>query len=136
MSYIACSGAIDIYNNTWGHTAPQKNTTYKGVVTYFNAQHGEYGGTGVHVLEYYLNDDSIYGPYIHDLIINYFRDNDKFHISNDNYNRYKLELYPKIKVIDDGWVYESEITIRNYVLYVKKPVKKFQLYSFRKENNK
>lgn len=126
-------GTENVFHSTWGHYAPKKNVSYNGYITLFNSQHGEDGGSGIKILEYVF-DGLDGGPYLHDAIINYFYNPDRFHIIGDDYNKYKLELVPNVIQIEDGWIYEMEVTFRNYRFYHKKPKKVYQLKGFRDAN--
>lgn len=89
------SGAQAIYNNTWGHYAPKKNTSYKGIIRFVLTDHSQYGSQPI-ITEYdFLN---LEGPYIHDVLFRAVCDWDKENLEN-------------------GAVYEIKVTFRNYCFY-------------------
>ena len=86
-----------VFNNTWGHTAPQKNISYKGLIRFVLTDHSHYGCQPI-VLEYdFPNLDA--GPYIHDAL---FSDVCNWNKTND---------------LESGVIYERIITFRNYRFY-------------------
>ncbi len=96
--YMGCAGAQAVYNDTWGHFAPVKNVSYKGVVRYTYTDHSQYGIQAI-ILEY--NFPNLSGPYIHDIL---FGD-----ACSDNWKT------------EENGVFEREITFRNYRFYYGKP---------------
>lgn len=106
MSYIGevrvLIGGDDVWNNTWGHYAPHKNTSYKGFIRVMNPHHGGNNGWGMTLLEYNLAGlDS--GPYIHDAAYKFIDelDQDQF---------------------EQGAIYDIPVTFRNYRIYSSKPI--------------
>ena len=97
-----CSGHIDIFHNTWGHTSPHKNVSYKGKVRFTLTDHSEYGCQPIILLYDFKN---LEGPYIHDFL---FED-----ICNWN----------KHKELETGVIYERTLTFRNYRFYYGKIMK-------------
>jgi hypothetical protein len=89
-------GYADIFNKTWGHMAPEKNTSYKGVVRFVITDHSEYGCQPI-ILEY--DFPNLHGPYIHD------------------------ELFESVcggsnwENLETGVIYERFLTFRNYRFY-------------------
>lgn len=90
------AGYAAIFNDTWGHLSPKKNTSYKGKVRFVFTDHSEYGCQAI-ILEY--DFPNLNGPYIHDEL---FRD------VTDNSEQWQGET---------GIIYEREITFRNYRFY-------------------
>lgn len=87
-----------VFNNTWGHTAPVKNTSYKGIVRFTKTDHSHYGCQPI-ILQYEF--PNLEGPYIHDELFNNVCDWDT-------------------ETLKDGAVYERVVTFRNYRLYLGK----------------
>lgn len=94
--YLGCSGAQAIFDDTWGHFAPVKNTSYKGKVRFVLTDHGHYGRQPI-ILQY--DFPNLQGPYIHDVLFN-------------DVCEWKTE-----KLLETGVVYETLITFRNYRFY-------------------
>lgn len=94
--YLGCSMAQAIYNNTWGHFSPHKNTSYKGIVRFALTDHSEYGSQPIIITYDFQN---LSGPYIHNVL---FKD-----VHNWNKNE---QLKP-------GVIYEIKLTFRNYRFY-------------------
>lgn len=89
------TGYARAFDNTWGHMAPEKNTSYKGLIRFTLTDHSQYGCQPIIMLYEFEN---LYGPYIHDF------------------------LFDKICDIDTtdfvkGAVYEMALTFRNYRFY-------------------
>ena len=90
-----------VFNNTWGHLAPQKNVSYPGMIRFCMTDHSEYGCQPI-ILQYeFPNLES--GPYIHDALFEDCR----------NWKTESLEV---------GGIYEVKLTFRNYRWYYSKPV--------------
>lgn len=90
-----------MFDNTWGHFAPQKNISYKGIVRFTKTDHSHYGRQPIIITYDFPN---LEGPYIHDYLFNDVCD----------WNTEKLE---------DGGIYEVVLTFRNYRFYYGKPKK-------------
>lgn len=84
-----------VFNNTWGHLTPHKNTSYRGIVRFTLTDHSEYGCQPI-VLQYEFAN--LEGPYIHDELFSNVCD----------WNTAELET---------GVIYEMELTFRNYRFY-------------------
>jgi hypothetical protein len=95
-AYLGCSGAQAVFNDTWGHFSPVKNTSYKGKVRFVLTSHSEYGSQPI-ILDYEF--PNLQGPYIHSVL---FNDVCEWKESE------KLEI---------GVVYEIILTFRNYRFY-------------------
>ncbi len=95
-AYLGCSGAQQIFNDTWGHFSPIKNTSYKGKVRFVLTDHGQYGRQPI-VIEY--NFPNLEGPYIHDVL---FSD---------------ICEWNKQENLETGIIYERILTFRNYRFY-------------------
>lgn len=93
-----------IFNNTWGHYAPQKNTSYKGIVRFIITDHSQYGCQPI-ILQYEF--PNLEGPYIHDELFN-------------DCNNWKSH-----DELETGAIYERCLTFRNYRWYYGKIVKIF-----------
>lgn len=89
-------GYASIFNNTWGHYAPQKNVSYKGVVRFVLTDHSHYGCQPI-ILQYEF--PNLEGPYIHDELFNDVSD------------------WTKTESLTTGIIYERVITFRNYRFY-------------------
>lgn len=96
-------GYAAIFNDTWGHMAPHKNTSYKGVVRFSMTDHSHYGCQPI-ILEYEF--PNLEGPYIHDELF----------MDVNNWEYQKLE----------PGIYERLLTFRNYRWYYGKIVKVFE----------
>lgn len=92
------SGYASVFNDTWGHMAPQKNTSYKGIIRFTMTDHSHYGCQPI-ILTY---DFPLDGPYIHDELFNSVCDWDT-------------------KSFKPGSIYEVILTFRNYRFYHGKP---------------
>lgn len=88
-------GAAVIFNNTWGHLAPEKNTSYKGLVRFVMTDHSHYGCQPIIIFYEFPN---LEGPYIHDFLFDKICDIETKHF-------------------EQGAVYEMLVTFRNYRLY-------------------
>lgn len=88
-----------VFNDTWGHYAPHKNTSYPGIVRFCYTDHSEYGCQPI-ILQY---DFNLNGPYIHDHLFE--------NISN---------LVPE--KLEPGAIYDVKLTFRNYRYYKSKPI--------------
>lgn len=93
------SYAEAVFNNTWGHTAPVKNTSYPGKVLFTITDHSQYGCQPI-ILTYDFN--GLRGPYIHNKL---FGD-----VCDWNTDEFK-----------PGEIYEIKMTFRNYRFYYSKP---------------
>ena len=93
---VQCSGAIGIFNDTWGHYAPKKNMSYKGKVRFVMTDHSSYGCQPI-ILQYEF--PNLEGPYIHDVLFSAVCD-----------------WYKKEEFIT-GVIYERTLTFRNYRFY-------------------
>ncbi len=102
--YLSCSGAQAVFNDTWGHYSPVKNTSYKGKVRFVLTDHSEYGCQPI-ILQYEF--PNLEGPYIHNVLFNDVCD------WNDN------------KDLETGVIYEIILTFRNYRFYYGKVSKVF-----------
>ena len=102
------SGGAAIYNNTWGHYAPLKNTSYKGVVTFIFTEHSQYGCQAI-IIDY--DFPNLTGPYIHDFLFEKILDLDS-------------------KEFDKGVVYKMHLTFRNYRFYYSNPVRVVQVNQY------
>lgn len=102
ISNVTCSGHIDMFYDTWGHTSPHKNVSYKGKVRFTLTDHSEYGCQPI-ILLYDFKD--LEGPDIHDFL---FED--------------ILNWEKEIK-LETGVIYERLLTFRNYRFYYGKIVK-------------
>lgn len=100
-AYLGCSGAQAIFDNTWGHTAPIKNVSYKGKVRFVLTDHSEYGCQPI-VLEY--DFPNLQGPYIHNVLFDNVCD------------------WTDIEDLETGVVYERILTFRNYRFYYGKVI--------------
>lgn len=89
-----------VFNNTWGHTAPQKNTSYPGIVRFCLTDHSHYGCQPI-ILTY--DFPNLSGPYLHDELFEYCMEWDK-------------------KGLEIGAIYEIKLTFRNYRWYYNKPI--------------
>lgn len=87
-----------VFNNTWGHFAPQKNISYKGKLRFVLTDHSQYGSQPI-ILEY--DFPNLTGPYIHDYLFN--------DVCEWTRNK-KHDLIT-------GTIYERELTFRNYRFY-------------------
>lgn len=94
--YLSCTEAQAVFDDTWGHFAPVKNTSYKGKVRFILTDHSHYGRQPI-VLQYEF--PNLEGPYIHDILFN--------DICEWNEDK-KLEI---------GVIYERVLTFRNYRFY-------------------
>lgn len=94
-------GARAIFNNTWGHYAPEKNTSYKGIVRFTLTNHSHYGCQPI-IIQYEF--PNLEGPYIHDALFN-------------DVHEWDYERFEK------GAVYEVALTFRNYRWYYGKVIK-------------
>ncbi len=92
-------GYASVFNNTWGHLAPQKNTSYKVKVRFCLTDHSHYGCQPI-ILTY--DSPNLEGPYFHDEL---FEDVCKWNT----------------KDLEEGKVYEINLTFRNYRFYYSKP---------------
>lgn len=102
------NGYASIFNNTWGHLAPEKNISYKGVVRFTMTDHSQYGCQPI-ILQY--DFPNLQGPYIHDELFNTVCDWETGHL-------------------EKGAVYERILTFRNYRFYfgkIKIIAKAFQI---------
>jgi hypothetical protein len=98
MSYIeAVIPAIGsykeaIYQYTWGHLAPQKNTSYKGKILFCVSG---YGNTGTSIIDSKFENlqDS---PWLYDAM---------------------QEYIDKWEKLEDGCIYRIDCTFRNYRFY-------------------
>lgn len=95
-AYLGCSGAQTVFNNTWGHYAPQKNTSYKGFVRFFKPEHGEYGRQCI-IIQYEFPNLS--GPYIHNVLFN------------------DICTWDEDQDLEDNVIYQRLLTFRNYRFY-------------------
>lgn len=95
--YLGCSGAQAIFDNTWGHFAPVKNTSYKGKVRFVLTNHSNYGSQPI-ILQY--DFPNLEGPYIHDVLF------------ND-----ACEWNTDLDKLETGVIYERILTFRNYRFY-------------------
>ncbi len=93
--YLGCSGAVSIFDNTWGHFAPVKNISYKGKVRFVLTDHSNYGSQPI-ILQY--DFPNLEGPYIHDVL---FSDICEWNDSE----------------LQTGVIYERILTFRNYRFY-------------------
>ncbi len=91
-------GAINIFNDTWGHYSPRKNTSYKGKVRFVLTDHSQYGCQPI-ILEYNFPD--LEGPYLHEELFDIVCEWD-------------------VSGLRKGVIYERELTFRNYRFYYKK----------------
>lgn len=91
-------GCAEVFNNTWGHFAPQKNVSYKGLVRFTITYHGEYGRQPI-ITQYEF--PNLTGPYIHDALFK----------NVCEWGNVKLE---------EGAIYERTLTFRNYRFYLGK----------------
>lgn len=87
---------IAVRNATWGHMAPEKNTSYKGFIRFTLTDHSHYGSQPIILLYDFPN---LYDPYIHDFLFDKICD--------------YLEMYDLKK----GGIYEQQLTFRNYRFY-------------------
>jgi hypothetical protein len=87
--------AARIFAQTWGHMAPKKNVSYKGVVRFVLTDHSHYGCQPIIVTYDFPNLD---GPYLHDELFQECLD----------WETDGLEI---------GKVYFRELTFRNYRFY-------------------
>jgi len=87
-----------VFNDTWGHMAPVKNTSYKGTVRFTMTDHSHYGCQPI-ILQY--DFPNLCGPYIHDKLFEDVCD---------------WETDKLLK----GAVYEIHLTFRNYRLFLGK----------------
>lgn len=85
-----------VFNNTWGHMAPQKNISYKGIVRFVLTDHSHYGCQPI-ILEY--DFPNLQGPYMHDELFNDVCD------------------WKKTDDLKSGVIYERTLTFRNYRFY-------------------
>jgi hypothetical protein len=90
------NGYATIFDGTWGHMAPQKNVSYKGVVRFTMTDHSQYGCQPI-ILQY--DFPNLEGPYIHDALFDAVCD-----WETDN--------------LAKGAVYERIVTFRNYRFYL------------------
>lgn len=97
-------GHASIFNNTWGHCAPEKNVSYKGIVRFVCTDHSQYGCQPI-ILQYEF--PNLDGPYIHDELFD----------DVCEWNR-KDQL-------ETGVIYERYLTFRNYRFYYGKINKVF-----------
>lgn len=88
-------GYAAIFNNTWGHMAPEKNVSYKGVVRFTMTDHSHYGCQPI-ILQYEF--PNLEGPYLHDELF-------------DNVCDWETTG------LTDGVIYERILTFRNYRWY-------------------
>lgn len=88
-------GYAAVFNNTWGHYSPHKNTSYKGKVRFVITDHSHYGCQPIIITYDFPNLD---GPYIHDELFN-------------DVNSWQTSY------LQNGVVYERELTFRNYRFY-------------------
>lgn len=88
-------GYAAIFDNTWGHMAPEKNTSYKGKVRFTLTDHSHYGRQPIILFYHFPN---LEGPYIHDELFDNVCD----------WNTDDLE---------EGVIYERVLTFRNYRFY-------------------
>lgn len=88
-------GHAMMFNDTWGHLSPVKNTSYKGVVRFCLTNHSHYGCQPI-IISYDFGD--LEGPYIHDKLFDDVCD----------WNNEDLEY---------GCIYEINMTFRNYRFY-------------------
>lgn len=96
-----------VFNNTWGHYAPQKNVSYKGIVRFVLTDHSQYGCQPI-ILQYEF--PNLEGPYIHDEL---FEDVCEW-VRNKNHD------------LETGAIYERVLTFRNYRWYYGKITKVFK----------
>lgn len=92
--------------DTWGHTAPHKNVSYKGVIRVMHPIHGGNNGWGMTLLDYYFPNLEG-GPYIHEASYKFINE------LNDEY-------------FEPGAIYDIPVTFRNYRMYNSKPIVKLQ----------
>lgn len=102
------NGCTAIFNNTWGHLSPVKNTTYKGKIRFVYTDHSEYGSQAI-ILEYEF--PNLQGPYLHDKL---------FEVACDWNNEYKKTNF--IQEFKQGIIYEMNVSFRNYKFYYRKPI--------------
>lgn len=88
--------AARIFNNTWGHLAPEKNISYPGLIRFCVTDHSQYGCQPI-ILGYEF--PNLTGPYLHDEIF------DKW---TEKINTNDLEPTA---------IYEMHVTFRNYRFY-------------------
>lgn len=84
-----------VFNNTWGHYAPEKNISYKGIVRFTLTDHSQYGCQPI-IIQYEF--PNLAGPYIHDELFD-----DVCNWKTDN--------------LEKGAIYEIYLTFRNYRFY-------------------
>lgn len=92
------NGYATIFNNTWGHFSPQKNTSYKGIILFCVTDHSQYGCQPI-IMTY--DFPNLEGPYIHDELFEDVCDWEK---------KFGTEFKP-------GIIYKIELTFRNYRFY-------------------
>ena len=82
-------GAIDTYNNTWGHFAPKKGVEYTAKVRITFTGHSAYGCQAI-ILDYTEFD----GPYFHDALFEAVTEKVKMY--SDYSNKKKTKFYEGI----------------------------------------
>lgn len=92
-----------VFDNTWGHLAPQKNVSYNGIVRFVVTDHSHYGCQPI-IIQYEF--PNLEGPYLHDELF-------------DKVCDWKDDFEP-------GTVYERLITFRNYRFYYGKVTEIFK----------
>lgn len=92
-------GCAEVFNDTWGHLSPQKNTSYKGNIRFTLTDHSHYGSQPI-IITYDFG--SLEGPYIHDELFDYVNEIDTSNLI-------------------EGSIYEMNLTFRNYRFYSSKP---------------
>lgn len=97
------SGIANCFNGTWGHMAPKKNISYKGLIRFCLTNHSHYGCQPIIILYDFPN---LQGPYIHDFLFDKICDMDT-------------------ESFIEGHIYEMQLTFRNYRFYYSNPVRVF-----------
>jgi hypothetical protein len=96
-----------VMQDTWGHLAPQKNISYKGVLLIARSA---FGGGGMILLDQYFEKDLESSPWLYQTI---------------------QEFIGRLREdIEEGVVYTIAITLRNYRIYHKKPILIYRLSDF------
>lgn len=102
----------NVFHDTWGHQAPEKNVTYRGEIVWMITEHSEYGSQPI-ILRYdFINHNTgecFDGAYLH---------TDLF----DKHQDWAIDRSIKCNIL-----YKQAVSWRNYRFYFSNPFKITQL---------
>lgn len=84
-----------VFDDTWGHYLPKKNTSYRGLIRFILTDHSHYGCQPI-IVQYDFG--ALDGPYIHDALFEYCNE----------WNTESLKI---------AHIYEMKLTFRNHRFY-------------------